>query len=195
LQVFGEELNEGLAQSTCEKGCLLPSIFAYTEQGAEVSVLQALYADHVLPAQKARQMNLAQRVRLYLTFQYTIFGTPLLSQGDLVLANSQPEWHQFYRSLAKLRNDFGASLQHLPKVYYANNEEKLFAYQKQDKGGARFYVVFNFSFDIQTMPLPLGFMRSTKIKLWQTDSSQIESFVTDQPLMIRPFSAAIVIVE
>lgn len=195
LDVFGDELNEGLAQSTCEMGCLVPSIFSDTEQGAELLLLQNLYADASSPAQKARQMNLAQRIRLYLSFQYTIFGTPLLSQGDLVLASSKPEWHDLYRSLANLRDDFGATLQQAPKVYYANNEEKLFAYQKQNKDGTRIYIVFNLSFDIHVMPLPLGFMNSTKIKLWQTDTIQIENFVTDQPLMIRAFSAAIVIVE
>lgn len=195
LTVFGEELNEGLAQSICAQGCLLPSLFTGTEHSVELSLLESLYADASSPAQKARQMNLAQRIRLYLTFQYSIFGTPLLNQGDITLANSALEWHDFYRSLARLRGEFGLSSQGLAKVYYADNEEKLFAYQKQNNEGARFYIVFNLSFDIQTMPLPLGFMRSTKVKLWQTDSLRIESFVTDQALMIRPFSAAIVIVE
>ncbi|MBF7073341.1 hypothetical protein ISG33_08030 [Glaciecola sp. MH2013] len=96
-------------------------------------------------------------------------------------------------SLEKLSQDFPNL--HLGKLraYYANNDEKLLAYSiKSDK--QRIYVAFNFSFDLQEVPLPFGFMSSTKVSLWQSDSENITSFVTQSPLMIGPFTAVIIIV-
>jgi hypothetical protein len=75
-----------------------------------------------------------------------------------------------------------------------DDEKKLLAYQRTNEQGHRVYVAFNMSFDTHPLPLPLGFMASTKIKLWQTDVPVAKTFVTQQPISMRPFSAAIVVI-
>ena len=84
-------------------------------------------------------------------------------------------------------------------VYYADNAEGVFAYSRQN-GSARAYIALNFSFNTQEMPLPFGFMASTKVAVWQSDSvsasgNDIERFVTQQAISVQAFSGKVVIVE
>jgi hypothetical protein len=85
------------------------------------------------------------------------------------------------------------------EVYYTNNAEGIFAYSRQN-ASARAYIALNFSFNTQEMPLPFGFMASTKVAVWQSDSvsasgKDIERFVTQQAIRIQAFSGKAVIVE
>jgi hypothetical protein len=62
------------------------------------------------------------------------------------------------------------------------------------QGNTRAFIAFNFSFDTHELPLPFGFMASTKVRMWQSDATKIQTFVTSQALTIRPYTAVIVIV-
>jgi hypothetical protein len=80
------------------------------------------------------------------------------------------------------------------RIYEVDVANKLFAYELRFKD-ARVYVMYNFSFDTHPLPLPLGFMASTKITLYRTDNPTFERFVTSGPLSITYHSAVVVIVD
>jgi hypothetical protein len=80
-----------------------------------------------------------------------------------------------------------------PEVYVEAPQKGIIGYhfRHPDK---RVYVILNLSYDHHEVPFPLGFMTSTKISIWQTDAPQFETFVTQQPLSIRPRTAIVVVV-
>ena len=80
------------------------------------------------------------------------------------------------------------------RVYEVDVANQLFAYELRFKD-ARAYVMYNFSFDTHPLPLPLGFMASTKVTLYRTDNPQPRRFVTSGPLSITYHSAVIVVVD
>ena len=83
------------------------------------------------------------------------------------------------------RGDFG--------WYFVDEKTHVMAYQRRLEN-TRAYIAFNFSFDTVDMPFPFGFMNSTKITLWQSDTNIIESFVTKGRVSLRPYTVNIVIV-
>lgn len=80
------------------------------------------------------------------------------------------------------------------RIYEVDVTNKLFAYELRFED-ARAYVMYNFSFDTHPLPLPLGFMASTKISLYRTDNPTFKRFVTKGPLSITYHSAVVVIVD
>lgn len=80
------------------------------------------------------------------------------------------------------------------RIYEVDVTNKLFAYELRFEN-ARVYVMYNFSFDTHPLPLPLGFMASTKVTLYRTDNPTFERFVTSGPLSITYHSAVVVIVD
>ncbi|WP_100656252.1 glycoside hydrolase family 13 protein [Alteromonas flava] len=100
----------------------------------------------------------------------------------------------YYQSLISLRNTHPVLVSGAIDYYAADDDKQLLAYARTNEEGARVYVAFNLSFDVQPMPLPLGFMQSTKVQLWQSDAPEIREFVTAQPIMLRPMTASIVII-
>ncbi len=80
------------------------------------------------------------------------------------------------------------------RIYEVDVANQLFAYELRFKD-ARAYVMYNFSFDTHPLPLPLGFMASTKVTLYRTDNPQPRRFVTSGPLSITYHSAVIVVVD
>jgi hypothetical protein len=80
------------------------------------------------------------------------------------------------------------------RIYEVDVTNKLFAYELRFES-ARLWVMYNFSFDTHPLPLPLGFMASTKVTLYRTDNPKFERFVTNGPLSITYHSAVIVIVD
>ena len=77
--------------------------------------------------------------------------------------------------------------------YYADNDTRLLAFSIESSD-ARYYVGFNYSWEIHEMPLPFGFMASTKVTTWESDIGRLNTFVTQQPIVIRPFTAMIIAV-
>ena len=80
------------------------------------------------------------------------------------------------------------------RIYEADVANKVFAYELRFEN-ARIYVMYNFSFDTHPLPLPLGFMASTKVTLYRTDNPKFKRFVTSGPLSITYHSAVVVIVD
>ncbi|AUC86856.1 hypothetical protein CW735_00545 [Alteromonas sp. MB-3u-76] len=80
------------------------------------------------------------------------------------------------------------------RIYEVDVANQLFAYELRFED-ARAYVMYNFSFDTHPMPLPLGFMASTKVTLYRTDNPEFKRFVTNGPLSITYHSAVVVIVD
>jgi hypothetical protein len=80
------------------------------------------------------------------------------------------------------------------RIYEVDVANQLFAYELRFED-ARVYVMYNFSFDTHPLPLPLGFMASTKVTLYRTDNPEFKRFVTSGPLSIAYHSAVVVIVD
>ncbi|MEQ3647945.1 hypothetical protein [Alteromonas sp.] len=80
------------------------------------------------------------------------------------------------------------------RIYEVDVANKLFAYELRFKDASA-YVMYNFSFDTHPLPLPLGFMASTKVSLYRTDNPQPRRFVTSGPLSITYHSAVVVVVD
>jgi len=78
-------------------------------------------------------------------------------------------------------------------VYAQLEQQHVFAYRLRHKNDNA-YVVFNFSYDTHEVPLPFGFMASTKVRVWRTDDMQVREFVTRHALSIRPFTAMVILV-
>ena len=80
------------------------------------------------------------------------------------------------------------------RIYEVDVANQLFAYELRFED-ARAYVMYNFSFDTHPLPLPLGFMASTKVTLYRTDNPEFKRFVTNGPLSITYHSGVVVIVD
>lgn len=100
----------------------------------------------------------------------------------------------FYKSLIQLRKNNPVLVNGKLEYYTADDDKSVLAYLRTNENGERVYVAFNLSFDTHPMPLPLGFMASTKVSLWQSDAPEIKTFVTQQPISMRPMTASIVII-
>ena len=104
------------------------------------------------------------------------------------------ELHAFYQSLTQLRAQNPVLVDGKTDYYHADDDNQVLAYARTNEAGERIYVAFNMDFKVQPMPLPLGFMADTKVKLWQSDAPDIREFVTQQPISMRPFTASVVII-
>jgi hypothetical protein len=161
----------------------------------------AWLAPDVLTIEQANNQQSSARSRLFESMQKMFvahnmasFGKTMLSVNDTSFIQQNQEWKAFIESLSQLGNMNNIFSKGEFEIYAANTTTGLFAYQRTFEG-KRAYIAFNLSFDVHEMPLPLGFMSSTKITLWQTDAPDIKQFVTSAPLAIRPFTGAIVFVN
>jgi|GEM_PF-1467090 len=134
-----------------------------------------------------------QRNEQFIAHQFASFGELYLSPKDKDYLQQNETWSQYIDSLIALGDEFDVFKQGEIDIYTASEEFSLFAYQRT-LGNTRAFVAFNFSFDTVEVPLPFGFMTSTKITMWQSDSPKATTFVTSQALMIRPYTAVIIIV-
>ena len=128
-----------------------------------------------------------------------------LSERELALLNTlemmtvlplAPTQHSssVSQSLESLINSYGPFDKGKQKIYEVDPVNQILGYELR-LPDTRMYIVYNFSYDVLPLPLPLGFMASTKIAMWRTDAPELQRFVTQGPLSIRAQSAAIVIVE
>jgi glycosidase len=183
-QNFAKALNESLAltdskfssstQALSTKNTLTDSLNSKTENPAFVAIKKQL-----------RQQFIAH--------QFASFGDIYLSQSDLMFTQQNPQWASYIQSLTALGETVDVFTQGNFEIYAANDTSGLFAYKRM-QGNTRAFIAFNFSFDTHELPLPFGFMASTKVRMWQSDATKIQTFVTSQALTIRPYTAVIVIV-
>ncbi len=168
-------LNEGLSKALGNE-----------EAGAEVERC---------PALGSLSANLSVReVRLFETLKaVTVFPTMPLNNVEAdadVAVNANVE----VKKLTSFIEQYGPLTTADMRIYEVDVDNKLFAYELRFEN-ARVYVMYNFSFDTHPLPLPLGFMASTKVTLYRTDNPTFERFVTSGPLSITYHSAVVVIVD
>lgn len=116
---------------------------------------------------------------------------PLLDQQ--FMQNLFTDRHKLNNELEALHTKFTVLHEGIIDVYHNDQATQTFAFSRTNPAN-RAYIAFNFSYETLPVPMPLGFMASTKVTLWQTDTTGSRQFVTNQPIQMRPFTATIVIV-
>ena len=125
------------------------------------------------------------------TLLTTLFLTlPLEQESALLLHNFSLQKNTALELIEALKSDVVGTFD----VYHTDEMRQLLAFSVTTEE-RRIYAAVNLSYDTHEMPLPLGFMASTKVKLWKSDAGELSEFVTQGPLSIAAFSTALVILE
>ncbi|MEM0912286.1 MAG: DUF3459 domain-containing protein, partial [Pseudomonadota bacterium] len=132
------------------------------------------------------------RAKAFLAFQFTQPGAPIISVGDVV--KSDKSLVTFYQSLIALRKSYPLLTDGKVSFYEMDDENNVLAYARENKDGERIYIAFNMSSKSLKMPTPLGFMSSTKVRVWQSNFPKLREFVTQGPITMRPLTATIMII-
>jgi hypothetical protein len=132
-----------------------------------------------------------ERARMRQTLVNTFLFT-LLGDTESILA--LPKQDDVLQSLNNMVNTYPVFNDATAELYDLRLEQKTFAFERKGENNVRAYIAFNLSFDVQEMPLPLGFMSSTKVTVWRSDLPELDTFVTNQAFVMPALSAIIVIV-
>lgn len=116
-----------------------------------------------------------------------------LSENDQQHIENNSEYTEYLQSLSKLAQMYPAFHKGRTEIYAADNEKKLLAFSRIYKK-TRVFIAVNLSFETHEIPLPFGFMSSTKVLMWESDNIQIREFVTQSGISILPYTSAIIIV-
>ena len=152
--------------------------------------------------QHPAQLDAVKRqVAIFYTMQIALTGSISFCEFDNRAnsrANSRaivsfPSLLKVKNSLETLSSQYTVFHQGRIDIYEANNQLGLFALQRT-KNKARAFVALNLSYEIHELPLPMGFMNSTKVTIWRSDAPETRTFVTNGKLSISPLSSVIVIV-
>ncbi len=146
-----------------------------------------------MPSNPAAAERLKQRLKLHLLHQFISFQVQHTNRLDIPASLSSTIWGEYKSGLAELSQDYPVLVQGNFQIYAADNAIGVLAYSRRNDQ-KRAYIAYNLSFDVHEMPLPFGFMSSTKVSLWESDVGQLRTFVTSSPLLIRPLTAVIVLV-
>ncbi|MFC4700853.1 hypothetical protein ACFO4O_11835 [Glaciecola siphonariae] len=119
--------------------------------------------------------------------------TPVIPAQAGTPQTAPPQLTQHQNQLNTLTTNYPVLTQGEFALYEANNHQGLLAYSRT-LGKQRAFIAYNLSYDVHDMPLPFGFMASTKVTLWRMGSDQAKSFVTDRAIVIRPFEVVVVLV-
>ena len=155
---------------------------------SEISSVYILPNDN--PAVKERKIK---RLKLSLLFELLSFQLASIGTSEHALINSSAIFTHYLDELKPLIAAEPVLNTGSFEIYEYNDELSLFAL-KRELGKRRAYIAFNLSHDIQNMPLPFGFMSSTKVSVWRTDLPELKTFVTNEQIEILPFTAIIVLV-
>lgn len=147
-----------------------PSELAFKQQGSQCK-------------QPLDEREIALLTTLFLTL-------PLDKDNALLLHNFSLQKNTALELTETLKSDAAGTF----SVYHVDEIKQLLAFSVI-KEKRRIYAAVNLSYDTHEMPLPLGFMASTKVKLWKSDAGELSEFVTQGPLSIAAFSTALVILE
>lgn len=141
----------------------------------------------------AAYMLKQQKLQQFIAHQFLSYGKATLSESDSISIQKNTQWQLFFQSLANLSQDYEVLRLGDLTLYEADNKHQLLAYSRR-YNNTRAFIAYNLSFDVHEMPLPFGFMSSTKVTMWQSDAPKKRSFVTNSPLIIHPYTVALVIV-
>ncbi len=156
-----------------------------------------------LDIEKARRDRIVNKVEKLIVFSLSFLQANVDINLNNVSIDCLNKTKTIFENLIKLTDNFSSILikngffKHKLNtiLYEVDPANKIFAFMITSDGGQRAYFSFNGSFDIKDMPFPFGFMNSTKVTLWQTDSQKLDTFVTTQPIAVRPYNAAFVIIK
>lgn len=146
-----------------------------------------------VPSNPAALERLKQRFKLHLLHQFMSFQVQHTNRLDIPISLGSDIFGDYKSGLAELSQDYPVLVQGDFQIYAADNAIGVLAYSRRS-GPQRAYIAYNLSFDIHEIPLPFGFMSSTKVSLWESDVGLLRTFVTSSPLLIRPLTAVIVLV-
>jgi hypothetical protein len=175
----------------------LCDFFAVSEEQRSIDLLKRAI-DYALAENSAKKDENQEDCKIELSLSDQILQQALLFTLpfpiDPQFRNDHRSDESIRNSLKELRDTYSGITTGIFRIYTADQDTQLLAYEIRSED-ARIYVAINFSYDMYELPLPLGFMASTKIKLWRTDAPELNAFVTRGPLSIRAMTAAIVIVD
>jgi hypothetical protein len=136
---------------------------------------------------------LEKHIQLFWAHQVTFSGRVFLSADDHQRVETNEKYKNYIASLSELALRYPAFHKGSIEIYEADNERRLFAFSRTYKK-TRVFIATNLSFETHEMPLPFGFMSSTKVVMWESDNTNIREFVTQSAIAILPFTTAIIIV-
>lgn len=142
---------------------------------------------------KAAQEHLLQRLKLLLAHQYLSFEGVVLSHHLKELSTDQSELLSYQTNVEALIAKHPVLNTGEFEIYHADNEQRLLAYKRR-LGNKSAFIAYNLSFDMHEMPLPFGFMASTKVTVWGSDTQSPQTFVSNSPIIIHPFTVMVIIV-
>lgn len=156
-----------------------------------------------LDIEKARRDRIVNKVEKLIVFSLSFLQANVDINLNNVSMDCLNKTKTIFENLIKLTDNFSSILikngffkHKLTTILYeVDPANKIFAFMLTSEGGQRAYFSFNGSFDIKDMPFPFGFMNSTKVTLWQTDSQKLDTFVTTQPIAVRPYNASFVMIK
>jgi glycosidase len=155
-----------------------------------IALLDNAKASNQLPA----KIDLLEKhVQLFWAHQLSFYGDVFLSDNDQQRIETTAKYKNYLQSLSELALRYPAFHKGRIEIYAADNDRRLFAFSRTYQK-TRVYVATNLSFETHEMPLPFGFMSSTKVVMWESDNIAIREFVTQSAISILPFTTAIIIV-
>ncbi|WP_164078370.1 glycoside hydrolase family 13 protein [Alteromonas facilis] len=98
-----------------------------------------------------------------------------------------------YQSLIALRETNPVLVDGAIEYYATKDEQNVLAYARSNEQGQRVYVAFNMSAVEQVFPMPQNLLTDRPAQLWQSDSPILEKANLQQPVMIAPMSAAVIV--
>jgi hypothetical protein len=162
----------------------------YTFTNDSITLLNSAKALNLLPA---KIDLLEKKTHLFWAHQFGFYGDVFLSDRDQQHIENNSEYKDYLKSLSKLTQMYPAFHKGRTEIYAADNETKLLAFSRIYKN-TRVFIAVNLSFETHEIPLPFGFMSSTKVLMWESDNIQLREFVTQSAITISPYTSAIIIV-
>jgi hypothetical protein len=175
--------------------------WALNDQQREQSPSLTFASDSIVLLDKAKASNqlpakidlLEKHMQLFWAHQFSFYGDVFLSDNDQQHIETNAQYRNYLQSLSELTLRYPAFQKGSIEIYAADNERSLFAFSRTYKKTSVF-IATNLSFETHEMPLPFGFMSSTKVVMWESDNIKIREFVTQSAISILPFTSAIIIV-
>lgn len=155
-----------------------------------ITLLETAKAVNYLPA---KIDILEKQILLFWAHQVGFSGDIFLSTSDQYKIESMPKYKNYIQSLSELAKRYPALQKGRTEIYEADNQRKLLAFSRIYKQ-TRVFVAVNLSFETHEMPLPFGFMASTKVVMWQSDNIKPREFVTRSAIAILPYTTVIIVV-
>jgi glycosidase len=195
------EFAEQLQMLTVGYDSAVTTNLAHHDKQTKQSTSLTFAKDSIVLLDNAKALNqlpakidlIEKHIQLFWAHQVSFYGSVFLSDEDQQRVETNAEYKNYIASLSELALRYPAFHKGSIEIYEADNERRLFAFSRTYKK-TRVFIATNLSFETHEMPLPFGFMSSTKVVMWESDNTNIREFVTQSAIAILPFTTAIIIV-